>query len=74
MNSLIRITRLGKISRIIKLMKIVRIFKVIQNQAKILKNLNEFLRIGVAFERFFFFVLIFFVMCHIVACLWVVVA
>lgn len=73
-NSLIRITRLGKISRIVKLMKIVRILKVIKNQQKILKYMNEYLRIGIGFERIVFFLLIFFILCHIVACLFIVCA
>jgi ABC-type uncharacterized transport system permease subunit len=55
-------------------MKIVRILKVIKNQAKILKYMNEYLRIGIGFERIFFFLIIFFVLCHIVACLWIVCA
>lgn len=70
-NSLIRITRLGKITRIIKLMKILRILKVIKNQQRLMKYMNEYLRIGIGFERIFFFLLIFFIACHIVACLFI---
>ena len=36
--------------------------------------MNEFLKIGLGFERLFFSGLIFIILCHIVACLWIIIA
>ena len=36
--------------------------------------MNDYLKVGLGYERLFFFVLIFFILCHIVACLWIIVA
>jgi hypothetical protein len=48
--------------------------KIVKERNKLAKYLNEILRIGVGFERLLFFILIFFVMCHIVSCFWVMFA
>jgi hypothetical protein len=32
------------------------------------------MKIGIGFERLFFFILMFLILCHIVSCLWVLVA
>ena len=48
----------------------VRMLKIVKERNKLVKYLNEVLKIGVGFERLLFFILIFFVMCHIVACFW----
>ena len=44
--------------------------KIVKERNKLVKYLNEVLKIGVGFERLLFFVLIFFVLCHIVTCFW----
>jgi len=36
--------------------------------------MNEYLKVGLGYERLFFFLLISFILVHIVACLWVIVA
>ena len=38
------------------------------------KILNDVLKIGVAFERLAFFTIVFILMCHVGACLWVFIA
>ena len=47
-----------------------KMLKIVKEKSKIGKFLNEKLRIGVGFERLLFFVLLFTILCHIVACLW----
>ena len=39
-----------------------------------MKYLGDFLKIGLGFERLFFFAIIFFILSHIVACLWIITA
>ena len=41
---------------------------------KLLKYINDFLKISFGFERLFFFVIVFLILCHICACLWIIVA
>lgn len=36
--------------------------------------MNEFLKIGLGFERLLFFLLIFIVLCHVLTCIWVIAA
>ena len=37
-----------------------------------MKYLGEFLKIGLGFERLFFFGIIFIVLCHILTCIWII--
>lgn len=67
-----RIVRIGKISKLIKMTRILRILKIVKERSKLLKYLNEILKIGLGFERLVFFVMIFFICAHIVSCLQVI--
>ena len=82
-NSLARLARLPKLYRLVKMTRyvvgliscsltsrLVRMLKIVKERNKLVKYLNEVLKIGVGFERLLFFVLIFFVLCHIVTCFW----
>jgi hypothetical protein len=69
-----RIVRLGRMYKIIKMTKLLRILKIVKERSKLLKYLNDILKIGLGFERLVFFVMIFFIMAHIVSCVWVIVA
>lgn len=60
-NDFARVVRLGKISRLIKMTRLLRILKLMKERSKLLKYLNEILKIGLGFERLVFFVLIFFI-------------
>lgn len=48
-----------------------RLLKIVKERNKLVKYLQEVLKIGVGFERLLFFFLIFITLCHIVACLWI---
>ena len=69
---LLRIVKIGKLSRLVKLTRLIRVFKIIKEQSRILAYLSEFLSIGLGYERLFFFAMIFFLFCHIGACLWII--
>ena len=49
-------------------------FKFMQNKNKIVKRLNSALKIGFAFERLTFFLLILLLLSHFVGCFWIFIA
>jgi len=71
---IVRIARIGKISKLIKMTRLLRILKIVKQRSQLLKYLNEILKIGLGLERLLFFTLIFFLMCHILTCIWVIAA
>jgi hypothetical protein len=73
-NGVVRIARIGRLYKLIKLTRLLRILKIVKERSKLLKYFKELMKVGVGFERLFFFVLMFLILCHIVSCLWVLVA
>jgi hypothetical protein len=71
---MVRIVKIGKISKIIKMMRLLRILKIVKQRSQLLKYLNDFLKIGLGFDRLFFFGLIFVIICHVMTCIWVLAA
>ena len=71
---MIRVARVGKLYKLVKLTRLLRILKIMKEKSKLLKYLNNVMKLGQGFERLFFFLLIFFMMCHLLACLWVLIA
>jgi hypothetical protein len=68
----VRIARVGRMYKLIKMTKLLRILKIIKEKSKLLKYLNEIFKIGLGMERLFFFVMIFFIVSHIVTCVWII--
>lgn len=73
-NDIVRITRIGRMYKLVKLTRLLRVLKIVKERSKLFKYVQEFLKIGIGFERLFFFVCSFFILIHIVACVWVMVA
>jgi hypothetical protein len=71
LNDMVRVARIGRMYKLIKLTKLLRILKIVKERSKLVKYVNEILKVGAGFERLFFFVLMFLMVCHIVSCLWV---
>ena len=69
-NRLARVARIGKLYRLVRMTKIARLLKIVKERKKIVKYFNEIVKIGLGFERLLFFMFLFFVLCHIVACIW----
>jgi hypothetical protein len=67
-----RFIRIGRLYKIIRMTKLLRLLKIVKDRSKFLTYLNEILKIGIGFERLIFFALIFFLMAHIIACIWVI--
>jgi hypothetical protein len=68
---LARIARFGRMYKLIKMTRLLRILKIVKERTKLLKYLNDILKIGLGFERLFFFAMIFFILCHFITCIWV---
>ena len=73
---MVRIARVGRLYKLVKLTRLVRILKIIKVQQKkmskkSIKDPNQDVFVG--FERLLFFILIFIMMTHIVACLWIMI-
>ena len=72
--SMARIARIGRLYKLAKLTKLFRVLKIMKERSKLMKQIHEIFKIGVGFERLFFFMIVFFLLCHIGACLWLIMA
>ena len=70
-NSLVRVARIGKLYKLIKITRLVRLIKVIKSQGKLFNKLNDFFKLGAGFEKLSFFIMIFLMICHFMACFWI---
>jgi hypothetical protein len=48
--------------------------KVVKQKSKLLSYINEFLKIGFGMERLLFFLIVFLILSHLAACLWIIIA
>jgi hypothetical protein len=65
-----RFTRIGKLAKIVRMIKMVRLLKFAKVRSKIQKNFQQVVQIAAGFERLVFFLLIFLILIHVIACLW----
>ena len=73
-NNMVRIARIGKMYKLVKLTKLIRVAKMARDKSKLFKFLQKFLKIRLGLQRLVSFVLSFFILIHIVACLWIMTA
>lgn len=71
LNSLARIAKIGRLYKLVKLTKLLRVLKIIKEKNKLLKYVRELVSLGQGFERLMFINLLFLMITHIVACLWI---
>jgi hypothetical protein len=71
---IVRFARIGRMYKLIKMIRLIRVLKIVKQRSQLLKYLNDFLKIGLGFERLFFFAIIFLILCHILTCIWVITA
>ena len=71
LNQIVRITRISKMYKLVKITRLLRILKIFKESNKMFKYMENYLNIGVGFQRLLGFVLSFFMIIHIVACLWI---
>lgn len=70
-NQLVRVTRIGKLYKLVKIFRLLRLVKVIKEQKKFLGRLSIFFKWTRAVEKIVYFLLIFILTCHIIACFWI---
>ena len=70
-NNLLRFARIGRLYKLVKLARLLRILKFIKNRSKLMKIIQDFLKVGIGLERLIFFIFIFLLLVHIVTCLWI---
>ena len=70
-NQLVRFARVGRLYKLVKLTRLLRILKILRNNSKIMKMVSETLKVSMGFERLVFFFLMFWILVHIVTCLWI---
>jgi hypothetical protein len=71
---IVRFARIGRMYKLIKMIRLIRVLKIVKQRSQLLKYLNDFLKIGLGFERLFFFAIIFMLLGHILTCIWVITA
>ena len=71
MNGLVRFARIGRLYKLVKLTRLLRFLKLMRKKNTFMKLFVDLLKVGVGFERLFFFMLLSLVMIHIVSCMWV---
>ena len=54
-NGILRIARVGRLYKLVKLTRLLRILKIMKEKSKLMKYLNDFLKIGHSLERLLFF-------------------
>lgn len=71
---MIRIARLGRLYKILRIMRLFRVLKLGKSISGILGKVRSFLKIGAGFSRLMVSLGVFGMICHVVACVWVIVA
>ncbi len=69
-NKIMRLARIGKLQKLIKLTRLVKVLRIAKINNKFVRGMVEMLKINASFERLMFFAFIFFVLVHVVSCLW----
>ena len=73
-NEMVRLAKLGRLYKVLRLIKLVRLLKLGKSQNNFFAQVKAILQISAAFERIVMFIIIFLMICHIVACLWIIIA
>jgi len=70
-SSLIRIGRLPRLYRLIKMGKLIRMLKVIKTRNRVMRYMNNLMRVNIGIERLIWFLVTFLIMIHLLACMWI---
>ena len=71
-NQMVRFSRMGRLFKIVKMSKLLRLFKLIKDNKKLKNFLQSILSVGFFFDRMIMLALISTILCHLVACLWLI--
>lgn len=70
-NSIVRVTRIGKLYKLIKVFRMVRLLKVFRQQKKLFGRLGTFFQWNKTVEKLAYFIVIFILTCHFLSCFWI---
>ena len=70
-STVIRIGRIPRLYRLIKMTKLVRMIKLLKSRSQMLKYISKIYKVDAAVERLIWFLIIFLLMIHILACIWI---
>jgi hypothetical protein len=73
-NGLIKIARIGRLYKLLKLSRMMRVFKLFNQKNMLFKFASQFLNISKGFQRILLFLCGFILVCHVVGCIWVILA
>lgn len=73
-NQFVRIARISKLYKLVKITKLIKVLKIIKNKKKLEQKFNQVVKSGAAYDRFLFFILIVFLMSHLMSCMWIYIA
>ena len=73
-NDMARLAKLGRLYKVLRLIKLVRLLKLGKSSNNVFSKIKTALNISIAFERITMFTSVFCMICHIVACLWIIIA
>jgi voltage-gated potassium channel Kch len=68
------VARIGKMYKLVKLTRLLRIAKFVKNSSSFAKYMQRIFNIGIGIQRLVGFICSFFILIHIVSCLWIVTA
>jgi hypothetical protein len=71
-NQMVKISRLGRMYKLIKLTRLTRVVKFLKSGSKLGEYIREYMKLANGLERIFLFVFGFFLLCHIIGCLWAI--
>jgi hypothetical protein len=71
---MVKFARIGRLYKLVKLTRLLKMLRLVKDRSKLLNQVNEYVKVGVGFERLMFFVFLFLMLSHIVSCLWVITA
>jgi hypothetical protein len=72
LNSLVRFARIGRLYKLVRLTRLLKVLRFMKDRNKFMNLISDVLKVGFGFERLFFFLLLSILLCHIVACLWLI--
>jgi len=69
---MVKITRLGRMYKLVKLTRLTRIMKFLKSGSKLGEYIREYMKLTHGIERILLFLFGFFMMCHIIGCIWAI--
>lgn len=73
-NKLTRFSRIGKMYKLIRFTKILRFVRLMKVKHKMVRHLGDMLKIGAGTERLIYLLITFFILQHVIACIWIFIA